>query len=418
MSETKENAAFYFRGVFYRSLSEACETMGVEPTYVYNIKQKEHITGEEALEHLLQYRSANRGKAKPINGRRIKISINGRQYDSYADALAAYKIPRITVTSYMQRSHKDFRTALMTMIMRKYELHIHDLEFDLHNLAPVTDWNNIKLRTQKFYQKICDSFEEIEALQSNSKLVLKIIYKKITCYVYFFAWTSIGIIVPELMTKQPPSKELFLRINTFNKNTESISFGYQNGVVNASTIFDLKAFSNLFLTALFDFLNTCSDFLDGKDAPQKKDFSQQDFSIVQNPQEKLSSEQLRAYNAMKDAVQTVQCSQHGEQLLFSYPLLLENRDPAECFSIYDPHFHRMFVPEILKASYSEELMQLILQFNYQFSGCKIWYDQERLSASWKLVWKARGGFEKILTTPLHRFLNSIWFFSQRLNQIG
>lgn len=419
MAAPKNKPPFFFRGVFYRSLAEACEKLNVEPTYVYNLKRRKNLSDADALEYCLQHREEHSTiKGQKRKGRKKACEINGRQYESYGEALSAYGIPRISVTSCMQRENKDFQTAMMKMIMKKYDLHLHDLKFDRSSIVSIIDpEKDLSNPQKKFYHDIKPYFEEAEIITSNQNPGFKLQYrtpqKVITCYIYFSGKT-LGVLVPELMTGQTPSMNLFSKLNSYNQHSGACSFGYQMGTVRASAVFDYSNYYHeLFQKTLLPFFKKCSDFLQGKGSPAKQIYPQ-DLVLVQSPQEELTEDQLKSYDALKAEVQTVQCYHSGCQVLFAYPLLLDNRAPVDCYSIYGLRSHKMVIPDLIQTVASQELLEMILQFNYYFAGCKLWHDGERISASWETEGESKGFFPKSCHVPLRRFLNSCWFFSQRL----
>jgi len=419
MAAPKNKPPFFFRDVFYRSLAEACEKLSVEPTYVYNLKRRKKLSDADALEYCLQYRENHPTiKGQEKKGRKRAVEINGRQYESYGEALAAYGIPRISVTSCMQRENRDFQAAMMKMIMKKYDLHLHDLKFEHSSIVSLSDpEKGLSNPQKKFYHDIKPYFEEAEIITSNQNPGFKLQYrtpqKVITCYAYFSGKT-LGVIVPELMTGQAPSMDLFNKINAYNQISGACSIGYHSGCVSASTVFDFATYYHrLFPKALFAFLDKCSGFLSGQTLLEDCLYPQS-LIPLQSPQEELTEDQFKSYVALKSEVQTVQCYHFGEQVYFSYPLLLADNEPVDCYSAYGIHSHKMIVPDLIQTVASRELLEMILQFNYYFAGCKLWHDGERLSASWETEGESKGFFKKSCHFPLRRFLNSCWFFSQRL----
>lgn len=122
-----------YEGQHFLSLSKAAEHFGIQPSYLYALKKKEHLAANETLRLAME-----RKQAKHPSGTVVPCTINGVEFLSQSDALAYYHIPRATVTSRMQRNHLTFEEALMGMIQKQRRLTPMVSLFDPENVPQRT----------------------------------------------------------------------------------------------------------------------------------------------------------------------------------------------------------------------------------------------------------------------------------------
>ena len=416
MAEEKK-PLFVFRGKFYRSFSEACVDFGIEPAQAYRFRRKTGMASADVLEHCLQYREENGGIRRLESRQTRDIWINGHRFNSYTEAINWYNIPRVSVTSRVRRYNISFQTALTELIMKKYDLHINSLKNTPAN-ATSPDIRPLSANHSKFYELLKKEFPHIELIQSSPVSGFKIPYPSekdpvFFCYLYL-GLNFASMCVPELISV-PESMDLFSRLNAFNCSSFLPVLGYKDGYVSASWLIDsAEYFSKRLLQLICVFLSSCQEFLSSWEHSTPPPISIPPLSHTEKP---LTDEQKKALAALKESVQAVSYSQTRDHLIFSYPYPFSSEKEVECHSLYGESSHWMLIPDLIdNVSESLEGYRILLEFQTEFSGCRFWFHDGKIGASWNEAKCIQDFFSKSCRMPLSRFLNTCHFFSMRWNE--
>lgn len=98
-----------YNGVQYSSIYEAANALGLNPAQVYELRKRNNVSPSTAIEMAIE-RRASKGKG---DARRAQpCVIDGVEYESREAAILAYKLPRVTVYSRMEREGISFEEAL------------------------------------------------------------------------------------------------------------------------------------------------------------------------------------------------------------------------------------------------------------------------------------------------------------------
>lgn len=98
-----------YDGVQYASLYEAANALGLNPAQVYELRKRNNLSPSAAIEMAVERRTA---KGKGASKRAQPCVIDGVEYESREAAILAYKLPRVTVYSRMEREGISFEEAL------------------------------------------------------------------------------------------------------------------------------------------------------------------------------------------------------------------------------------------------------------------------------------------------------------------
>jgi len=108
--ETSKRYLVEYNGVQYTSLYAAAEALGLAPSRLYDLRKKKNLSPAEAIEYALTH-LAKAGKGDSPNAN--PCVVEGVTYPSREAAMQAYRIPRITVYSRMEREGISFEEALI-----------------------------------------------------------------------------------------------------------------------------------------------------------------------------------------------------------------------------------------------------------------------------------------------------------------
>lgn len=98
-----------YDGVKYSSLYEAATALGLSPSQVYDFRKRHHLSPSAAIEMAMERQKGGKRTSAVAK----KCIVNGVEYESREAAIKAYRIPRITVYSRMEREHISFEEALV-----------------------------------------------------------------------------------------------------------------------------------------------------------------------------------------------------------------------------------------------------------------------------------------------------------------
>lgn len=251
-----------YEGQHFLSLSRAAEHFGIQPSYLYALKKKEHLSANETLRLAME-----RKQTEYASGTVVPCSIDGVEFLSQTEALAFYRIPRATVTSRMQRNHLTFEEALMGMIKKQRRLTPMVSLFDSANIpqttcAPVQGLLDQKLR---------DCHYEPEYFQEKDRVVLHIqetlrpASKPKDIYL-IFADRNVEIILPELYRVSKETLRFYQNINQHNRTYQGAKLWYNDEakIISANWNCPWKGTNTdaaVIMKMLFTFLGNCEVFL-------------------------------------------------------------------------------------------------------------------------------------------------------------
>lgn len=98
-----------YNGVQYSSIYEASNALGLNPAQVYELRKRNNVSPSAAIKMAMDRREA---KGKGSSRRAQPCVVDGVEYESREAAILAYKLPRITVYSRMEREGISFEEAL------------------------------------------------------------------------------------------------------------------------------------------------------------------------------------------------------------------------------------------------------------------------------------------------------------------
>ena len=98
-----------YDGVKYSSLYEAATALGLSPSQVYDFRKRHHLSPSAAIEMAMERQKSGKRPSAVAK----KCIVDGVEYESREAAIKAYRIPRITVYSRMEREHISFEEALV-----------------------------------------------------------------------------------------------------------------------------------------------------------------------------------------------------------------------------------------------------------------------------------------------------------------
>lgn len=251
-----------YEGQHFLSLSKAAEHFGIQPSYLYALKKKDHLSANETLRLAME-----RKHAKHPSGTVVPCTINGVEFLSQTDALTYYRIPRATVTSRMQRNHLTFEEALMGMIQKQRRL---TPMVSLFNSA------NIPQRTcdpiqELFDQKLRDCHYEPAYFQGKDQVILHIQESLQSASdrkdIYLiFADKNVEIVLPELYPVSQESLSVYQNINRHNQTYQGAKLWYNDEakIISANWNCPWKGTNTdaaSIMKMLFTFLGSCEVFL-------------------------------------------------------------------------------------------------------------------------------------------------------------
>lgn len=412
MNAAERKPLIAFQGKFYTSLSQAAEDIGLAPTAAYRLKKKYNFTDEEVLQYYIEQKNSHAGKSARGCGRKKAVVIDGVTYSSYTDALRAYQIPRVTVTSRMQRKGVDFETALMELITPKENDIDFKFFFDPSLVKPLApDSIHPTVIQNAFYQDLKHTFDDVYTIKHNNRFGFQFEFpltetEKADCIILFTSKT-LSFIAPQLKCCIQDLDELTAFINQFNQKTANCRIGYEDGSTTASWIIDLPGFYQKFLIkALAEFLNGCRQFSSGN----KLAFLASETipsTVVLEDHAALDSEQEKTYLTLKEELRPVNILKDRDSLVFSSPIFFGGSAPTECFVLYKIRSHIIIVPELISnVKETPALYDFVLSFNHQYTGCKIWIDGSHIGASWNVDGATKGFFANVGQKVLRRFIAS------------
>lgn len=408
MRTSERKPLIAFQGKLYTSLSQAAEDIGLAPTAAYRIKKEHEFTNEEVLQYYVEQQNKSGGQRRKSHGRNKSVVIDGVEYASYTEALRAYHIPRVTVTSKMRRKNIDFETALMEIISPK-EKNVSLLDFDSSFVEPISIETASLTKPQtaflhsveKYFQNVqVITYKGLSGIQFDVPLNSKV---SVFCYT-LFSETVIWLFIPDIPTSD---QNVLTRINLFNRERDNCCFGYRDGKISASWALDVGyAYPKFLLRPLSLFLDECSHFCSDEEDPEiKVKIISANLIPGEEINSLLSPDQEKTYKALKDTVQTVSILKEGDVLVFSFPFFFKEDSPTDCFLYYQIRSHKLVIPKLISGvNESQELYERILAFNQHFVGCKIWFKNDHIGASWNVEGATKGFFGNVGPAVLNRFL--------------
>ncbi len=251
-----------YEGQHFLSLSKAAEHFGIQPSYLYALKKKEHLSANETLRLAME-----RKPAKYPSGTVVPCTIDGVEFFSQTEALAFYRIPRATVTSRMQRSHLTFEEALMGMIQKQRRLTPMVSLFDSANIpqttcAPVQGLLDQKLRDCHYEPEY---FREKDQVVLHIQETLRPASKPKDIYL-IFADRNVEIILPELYRVSKETLRFYQNINQHNRTYQGAKLWYNDEakIISANWNCPWKGTNTdaaVIMKMLFTFLGNCEVFL-------------------------------------------------------------------------------------------------------------------------------------------------------------
>lgn len=404
-----------FQGKFYTSLAQAAEDIGLAPSAAYRLKKKRGFSDEEVLCYYAERRGGEES-VKRDSGRKKAVTINGILYASYTEALHAYQIPRVTVTSRMRRKKVDFETALTSLLAQKDTTLDTRIYFDPAQVSPL-DEQQLSILQKNFYQDLRNAFCDIhviaQGIYSGFQISIPLMGSHIIDCFILFSGKDIQFIVPTLPCQIQDREPLIRFIHTFNRCVKNCRVGYEHGSVMASWVIDRPALYHKFMIRMLaEFLNGCGQFALGRVTPIHITIPDARDTL---PPIALDQEQRKTYETLKEELQEVSILKTGDSIAFSSPVSFDHRQPIPCYILYQIRSHTMIIPSLIPYTKMDpDIEELALAFNRQYMGCKLWADEFGISASWNVDGATKGFFEHTGQDSIRRFLASVKAFLERI----